>query len=63
MLTKRSCVSNFVMVKVFSGNSQPNPWYLPGKLLQTLQLIMQHPHSDIVVKVNPKNKGLTFKCR
>ncbi len=24
---------------------------------------MQHAHSDIVVKVDTENKGLTFKCR
>lgn len=50
------------LITDFSGNSQQNHGtYLVN--YKTLQMIMQHSHLDIVVKVDTKNKGLTFKCR
>lgn len=50
-------------VERFFWKFSNQPWYLPGKLPQILQLITQHARSEVVVKVDTKNKGLTFKCR
>lgn len=53
----------FVTYVFFCGISQPNHNSSPGKLQKVLELMVQQSHSNVVVKVITKNKGLTFKCR
>lgn len=52
--------SNFLSVFFWKFSTKPQS--SPGELQKMLELIMQQSHSNIVVKVVTKNKGLTFKC-